>query len=62
MRWMVELPIVDAGGVLMPLHKKMCSSALQLGQSQEGLVLIAPSSKGVCDDSMENGITLCQFV
>ena len=58
MRWMVRFAIIDSGGELMPLQRKMHSSAWQLGWSGEGFKVVVPMSMGVWNDSTMTGITL----
>ena len=45
--------MVDDGGELMPFHRKIRSSAQQAGRNGNGLRLVAPSSSGNYDVSME---------
>ena len=49
---------MDNGRGLTPFQRKMHTSAQQKGYSGEGFRLVAPSSKGACDDLIEMGITL----
>ena len=55
---MIGALIVEGGGDLVPLHRKILSSALQSGRKEEGLSWSLPKGKIVTAPSGEMGMVL----